>query len=288
EGFPASPLILAAGASATPVLSFSERQGGGRWAALTYRRAAGLSPPLTIAPAEAGGTALATLSLDSRFVTPAETLIVQAPDCSVEIPRGGRFFPGPLVVRTTPTAGAPSLPAMADAVEILPDGEALNAKGTLRFDVTQAILDPRPLGIYRWDAAGALWIYEGGDLDPSGRSIALPFHRYGRFALLQDASPPVIKEVIPAPGARAVPRRAPISARVEEEGEGLDYDGVTFLLDGAPLVSEFDPDRGRSQVLEPPLLSSGPHHLRVTATDRAGNSSEPVEVEFEVGPSRNR
>ena len=50
----------------------------------------------------------------------------------------------------------------------------------------------------------------------------------------------------------------------------------------APLESEFDPDRGLSKVLEPPRLSPGTHHLRVVATDLAGNASQPVEGDFEV------
>jgi hypothetical protein len=71
--------------------------------------------------------------------------------------------------------------------------------------------------------------------------------------------------------------------RVEEIGEGLDFDGAAFVLDGGTLLeSEFDPDRGVARVLEPASLTPGPHRLTVTATDRAGNLSEPVSVSFVV------
>ena len=87
-------------------------------------------------------------------------------------------------------------------------------------------------------------------------------------------------EVHPADGASGIERRPRLWARVEDLGMGLDYDGVAFVLDGAPLDSEFDPDRGVARVLDPPALAPGPHRLTVTATDRAANSSAPVAISF--------
>ena len=69
---------------------------------------------------------------------------------------------------------------------------------------------------------------------------------------------------------------------MEDEGKGLNYDGVTFELDGRRLESEFDPDRGVSKVLDPPSLALGKHHLKVVAVDLAGNASQPSEADFEV------
>lgn len=258
---------------------FAYRDGFACAAAVDYRRAAGEEP---LAIARAPGQRLAGLDLDSRYLGPLDALDYRGPGFSVAMPAGGRFFPGPLLVRTLPTAGEPRLPAVSDAVDLLPEGEALDRSASLSFDLTGAILDPASLGIYRWDASRSRWAYEGGEVDDSGRSMSLKFRRYGRFALLQDASPPVVTEVTPAPETRGVPRRPPISAAVEEEGKGLNYDGVSFVLDGRTLESEFDPDRARARVLEVPRLTPGPHHLRVTATDLAGNVSEPVEVAFEV------
>jgi hypothetical protein len=73
-----------------------------------------------------------------------------------------------------------------------------------------------------------------------------------------------------------------VKARVEDEGKGLDFDGVVFAIDGRRLESEFDPDRGLAHCLDPPALAPGRHHIRVQATDRAGNRSAAVEGDFEV------
>ncbi|HZM69061.1 MAG TPA: hypothetical protein VFB95_01705, partial [Candidatus Cryosericum sp.] len=73
-----------------------------------------------------------------------------------------------------------------------------------------------------------------------------------------------------------------ILAQIEEIGKGLGPDGVSFVLDGAPLESEFDPDRHTARPFAAPVLQPGWHHLRVVATDRAGNVSTPLEARFEV------
>jgi hypothetical protein len=171
---------------------------------------------------------------------------------------------------------------MSDAIDILPEGEALNERAVLSFDLTPDALAPETLGVYRWDTFGKRWSYEGGDLEDGNTRLSIRFRRYGRFALLQDASPPEILQVVPAPGSRSSNRRPVFSARVEDQGKGLNYDGVTFELDGRTLESEFDPDRGLSKVLDPPRLAPGTHHLKVVAVDLAGNTSTPIEGDFQV------
>src|SRR5258706_2143089 len=201
---------------------------------------------------------------------------------TLHLPEKGRFYPGPLVVRTERIQGEERLPAIADAVDILPDGEALDDRATLSFDLSRGAIPPVSLGVYRWDAKSGHWSYEGGDLEDEGSRLSLRFRRYGRFALLQDASPPELREIRPAEGARLTTRRPAFGATVLEIGMGLNFDGVVFELDGRGLESEFDPDRAVSKVLDPPLLSAGPHHLKVTAVDRAGNRSTPVERDFRI------
>jgi hypothetical protein len=234
--------------------------------------------PLALAPE---GRRLTGLVPDVRLARPGEETRYRGPGFIIVIPPGGRFFPGPLAVRTEHVPGSPSLPALSEAIDILPAGEALRERGVLRFELTGALPDTRALGIYRWNAERERWSFEGGDLESGGGAMTLRFRRYGRFALLQDASPPVVSEVEPRDGA-VVGRRPRIAARVEEEGEGLGFDGVAFELDGAPLEAEFDPDRARAAVLSLPPLRPGPHRLRVVATDAAGNASEPVTASFTV------
>lgn len=217
----------------------------------------------------------------ARWVSPEESARVEGDGYRVEVPAGSRFFSGPIMVRTEPRGELPEgLRAERDPIAIAPDGECLNARATLTFATTPDDARIQALGIYRWDADGGRWSFEGGDLDSSGGGVALGFRRYGRFALLRDEAAPVIRSVRPAAGGSVSRHRVEVVASVEDLGKGLDHDGVAFLLDGAPLESEFDPDRGTARPFDPPTLASGRHHLKVQATDRAGNVSTPVEIDF--------
>jgi hypothetical protein len=272
--------LLAAGTSATPILPLAYRTDSLWGGAVAYRDLSGRSP-LSVA---AGGprSPASPLVLDVRWAEPGQTIQYQGPGFSLSLPAGGRFFAGPLAVRTEPIAGPPSLPAVSEAVDVLPEGEALNEPATLAFDLVPEAVPPQSLGVYRYDASRDRWGFEGGDLDAGETRMVLRFRRYGRFALLQDATPPAILEVRPAPGARAQPRRLAVQARVEEEGKGLDFNGVTIAVDDRPIETEFDPDRGLAKGFEPLTLSPGRHHIRVEAVDRAGNHSAVVEGDFNV------
>jgi hypothetical protein len=275
----APPLAVVAWPGGGRIGTFAYRDAREAGAAIAYARAAAAGP---LGVGDGAPNAPPVLLPDVRFVDPRQGIVYRGPGFTIDMPAGSRFYPGPLAVRTEPIAGPDGLPAMADAVEILPDGEALDARATLAFELAVSTPEARPLGIYRWDRQRGRWAYEGGDADAAGRSIRLAFRRYGRFALLQDAAPPRILDVTPAPGARQVSRSPRFAARVEDEGEGLDADGVRFVLDGIALESEFDPDHDRSAAIDPPALSPGPHVLTVTAIDRAGNLSEIVESRFTV------
>lgn len=226
---------------------------------------------------------LVTLLGGTRIFRPgvSEALRQEAGAATVDLPAGARFFPGPVVLRSGATSDLPAgLRPVAEAIDLLPSGEALDARGTLAFRVDPALGDPRRLGIYRYDETARRWGFEGDDAEPGGGTVSIPFRRYGRFALLADESAPEILEVRPRGGV--VGRRPALSVRVAEVGKGLGWDGVRLVLDDRPIASEFDPDRMTARPFEPPTLAVGRHRLTVTVTDRAGNAAEPVTVEFEV------
>jgi hypothetical protein len=273
-------LLLVAGAATTPILPLTYRSGQLWGAAVPYEEVSGRSP-LSVVGGDPRGPAV-PLVLDVRWAFVDRSLQYQGPGFALTLPVSARFFAGPLVVRTDSIAGPGPLPAVSEAVDLLPEGEALKDPATLAFDLIPGAVPPESLGIYRYDAGRERWGFDGGDVDAGGATIALRFRRYGRFALLQDASPPQILEVRPAPGSRGVPRRVAVQARVEDEGKGLNFDGVTFAIDDLLQEAEFDPDRGLARGLAPQTLSPGRHHIRVEAIDRAGNRSAVVEGDFEV------
>jgi len=198
----------------------------------------------------------------------------------VDLPEKARFFTGPLVIRQIAVDTAPEgLVPLAKAVDLLPDGESLDAPGRVGFLLPATGAAPERCGIYRQDPDGGRWGYEGDRLE-SG-AIVQTFRRYGRFALLQDDAPPALGDIQPGPG-RSVAAQPSFSARVSDVGKGLNWDGVRFAVDGKALLSEYDPDRGVAKVVETPSLAAGRHRLSVTAIDRAGNTAPPRESEFVV------
>jgi hypothetical protein len=250
-------------------------------AGLSYATLAGWS-----VPADAAGTcplAGALARLVWRNVAPEHAAELDGDGYRVELPAGSRFYPGPMMVRTsTVTGDTGGLRPLRDAIEILPDGEALDARASLAFTLPGGGAEEvRQLGVYRFDAETGRWGFEGDEIDPGTGAIVVRFRRYGRFALLRDDLPPVVRAVRPAPGTQ-VGRHPEIAATVEEVGKGLNYDGVAFVLDGALIESEYDPDHGTARPFDPPSLGPGRHHLRVTATDRAGNVSASIETDFVV------
>lgn len=249
-------------------------------AGLSY---ASLSGGDKVAPADIRGCIVPQAAAPSaaRWISPEESSRVEGEGYRVEIPVGGRFFAGPLLISSLPRGDLPDgLRAERDPIAIAPDGECLNARATLTFATAPGDSRTQALGIYRWDADSGRWSFEGGELDSSGGGLTLGFRRYGRFALLRDEAAPVIRSVRPAAGGSVPRRHIEVVASVEDLGMGFDHDGVSFLLDGSPLESEFDPDRGTARPFDPPTVAPGRHHLKVQATDRAGNLSTPVEVEF--------
>ena len=243
--------------------------------ALAVRAAAGrMAPDCPLAAALAGAAI--------GMARPGQTLRLEALGARVEIPPGGRFFPGPLVL-TRPAAVdvQAGLRSIGAAVDILPEGEALDARASLALGFDPAAEAAGRLGLYRFDPVVRRWTLEGDEVGADRRSMRCLFRRYGRFALLADEAPPRIISVRPAAGG-VTDRRPEIAAHVTEVGKGLGWDGVVFVLDGERIAAEYDPDRSIARPFEPPRLAPGPHRLGVSAIDRAGNASETVVADFTV------
>jgi hypothetical protein len=244
-------------------------------AALAAQAAAGRIAPACPLAAALAGAAIGV-------ARPGQALHLEAAGARVDIPPGGRFFPGPLVLTRRTAAEVPAgLRSIGDAVDILPDGEALDARASLALPFDPGAGEAGRLGIYRFDPVVRRWTLEGDEVEAAARSVRCLFRRYGRFALLADEVPPRIISVRPAAGG-VTGRRPEIAAHVTEVGKGLGWDGVVFVLDGARIPAEYDPDRGVARPFETPRLAPGQHRLSVSAIDRAGNPSETVAADFTV------
>jgi hypothetical protein len=102
----------------------------------------------------------------------------------------------------------------------------------------------------------------------------------------RDDRPPVIADVTPANGERVGDRgRARISARLEDEGSGIDRDSVRLRLNGRDVTSEARVSS--NDVNYRGDLDPGRYTAELTVRDRAGNTTTKAWT-FDVAPGGDR
>jgi hypothetical protein len=102
----------------------------------------------------------------------------------------------------------------------------------------------------------------------------------------RDDRPPVIADLTPANGERVGDRgRARISARLEDEGSGIDRDSVRLRLNGRDVTSEVRVSS--NDVNYRGDLDPGRYTAELTVRDRAGNTTTKAWT-FDVAPGGDR
>jgi hypothetical protein len=117
--------------------------------------------------------------------------------------------------------------------------------------------------------------YIGGDRDPAFGGWVAEVRTPLPVGLYQDLVAPRIG----LPRLAVRDGRAVLRFRVDDEGAGVDCDGIQVLCAGVPILNEFDDETG-DVVAYPPFApgerKEAPFILR--ATDRCGNRAERVET----------
>jgi hypothetical protein len=136
------------------------------------------------------------------------------------------------------------------------------------------------VSLYRFD--GDDWSYVGSEhRSAEGESwIGADVKRLSQFALARDTVAPTVEWVSPAMAITAISSagtgsapggtRPLLRARVKDAGAGFREDDLTFLIDGRPVPSEWDPDTGDLRYTPRQPLAPGRHVLIAQAKDRAG------------------
>jgi hypothetical protein len=225
----------------------------------------------------AAGRCLVPLPVAFHVARPAEALAVTAGPARLEIPAGGVFSETAVACHSAAprVPPPPGLVRLGDAVSLLPEGLPFARRARFSLPVPPGEPHPERLAVYREDPVSGAWRFLGGAID-SGR-IELSIARTETLALIRDDSPPRIVGVDPVSGEKGAARRPTVRVRVVDDGSGLNYDGVQVEVDGSPVESEYDPDRGWALARPGRDLPSGIRSGRAWAIDRAGNRS-PVEA----------
>jgi hypothetical protein len=94
----------------------------------------------------------------------------------------------------------------------------------------------------------------------------------GRDEVARDEQPPLISDVFPANGDRVDERgRAHISARVTDEGSGIDPASIRLVVDGRDVSGRVRVDGTEVRYRED--LALGRHTAELSVKDRAGNTT---------------
>jgi len=133
-------------------------------------------------------------------------------------------------------------------------------------------------GLYRQGSTGS-WRWLGAQR--VGRQVGARSGSLGRFAILIDRLAPALENPRPRPGAVSAQPPAFLQVTVVETGSGFEPEAADILLDGTPLIAEYDIDDHWLRAEVAPGLSDGRHSWEVRVVDRAGNQVRRI-YEFEI------
>jgi len=168
---------------------------------------------------------------------------LESAGAELTIPPDALLEPEAIRIGRTRAAETPGLRVLSGPVRIDPEDLLLDKALTIRFAASPADSVTHRVGIYRLDEAHDSWGFAGAE--GSARGVETTIRRMGVYALIEDIAAPRVVRTLPAPGGRLPGGPgAVLEAVVAEIGRGLGPDGVEFLLDGAAVPSEYDPDRG--------------------------------------------
>jgi len=131
--------------------------------------------------------------------------------------------------------------------------------------------DMRQIGVYFYEKN--TWHWLGNQIEAENDNIYTATRQTGRFALIKDLTPPVIRNVYPGNGGRfRASDVKTLRAIVQDELSGVARDlDIIVTLDGYPLIAEYNAPKHTIKHELAGRLAGGQHTLLITATDRAGN-----------------
>jgi len=226
------------------------------------------------ATAQDGRQDLATLDMHLWPITPKDGGTAWSHDGRASFSMPADTVYNPVYVHVSHTAPRPRarLIPHSEAYTFGPIDEPLNRDGTVSLRYAEGANTDR-VGLY-WFKDGAGWKWYGNALDESTMTVSAESNEMGTFAVFEDDIAPRIRLVSPHPGTAAQPRGLVISAKITDEGAGIDYRSIKMYVDGTFVISEYDPPRKSLLYPVETVLPSGQHKLRIVAADFAGNSTD--------------
>lgn len=174
---------------------------------------------------------------------------------------------GMLVLRVSPrdTDTTPGLTVHGPAYEVFPSYLPVDTPITISLPIPGSIADPKRAHLYRrekdkWSRVDTERV--------AGRAEAA-VRRLGVYAVLEDATPPVLELFQPTPAGSNQPARPTIRLRATDEGSGIDTFRATY--NGNWILLGYDPEQDLLDWEQDEDLPAGDGVLVVEVRDHAGN-----------------
>ncbi|HHM24124.1 MAG TPA: M23 family metallopeptidase, partial [Bacteroidetes bacterium] len=142
----------------------------------------------------------------------------------------------------------------------------------LKFHLPPSVPRMRQVGVYEASSSRKPWKFSGNSIAKDGHTIFAQIHGPGRFLLLRDEKPPVIRFLSPRPGQTLAASRPEVRIRYDDDLSGVgDERDFRLTLDGRFCITEMDPEMKILRYRPDWRLRAGKHKLTLWIRDRAGN-----------------
>ncbi len=184
----------------------------------------------------------------------------------LEIPERGVY--GLLPVSATLDEGGKKGGNLGPVWRLWPENAPLDRPGRITLPLPDTIKHPEKAAVGRQTGSGWAWM-QGSVKDGW---IQAEISSFGAFSVVEDLSPPRLKEMLPEDGYAAESRRPRIRATVSDPESGV----ASWSLEcgGQWLLAGYDADDGRIVWERDVDLPAGSQELVLRVTDGAGNTAE--------------
>jgi len=157
-----------------------------------------------------------------------------------------------------------------------PDTVPLNGRAQVLLRYPRGTLRPEQLGVYELKA-DSTWSYLKSRVEPDSGTVVTAASSLSTYALFRDHVPPELSDLLPRDGGVVSDRRPVLSASLRDHGSGIGRESdIEMLLDGLPLIFEYDPEEDRASARPVYALEAGRRRLEVRARDMCGNETRQV------------
>lgn len=178
----------------------------------------------------------------------------------------------PHVLLLEPVALQPALPLLGVPMRTLPNHFAFLDAVYFRFRVPDGTQRPEQLGIFRYRAPSRDWVYVPTQAGGEPGYVRCRVLTAGTFALLRDDVPPAVS--LRRLRTHALLNLDALVIRMSDRGKGIDDESVAVIVNGVPVVADYDPDWGWVKLTDLSALQRGRNALRVRVADLSGNVCE--------------